>query len=193
MPSKDFDTGAHPTSGQSDKRRLTIPPTDWYRSLAAAGLRNPEVHGQARYWLQVEGSFTRALQRQCIKSFHVEVQQEGFAVPTREEAHHLGLPARQRAWIREVRLCGDGEPWVLARTIIPLACLEGRGRRLRHLGNRPLGAYLFSSPDWQRGPLETGLCNRVVSGQPALARRSMFWHRKQGLLVGEYLLPDLYI
>ncbi len=192
MPSKDFDTGAHPTSGHPDKRRLTIPPTDWYRSLAAAGLRNPQVHGPARYWLQVEGSFTRALQRQCTETFHVEVQHEGFAVPTREEAQHLGLPARQRAWIREVRLCGDGQPWVLARTIIPLACLEGRGRRLRHLGNRPLGAYLFSSPDWQRGPLETGLCNRVVSGQPAMARRSMFCHRQQCLLVGEYLLPDLF-
>jgi len=192
MPSKDCDTGVRPDGGRSEERRLTIPHTYWYRSLAAAGLRDSRVHGPARYWLQVEGSFTRALQGQCRRSFHVEVQHEGFAVPTREEAKQLAIPARQRAWIREVRLCGDGEPWVLARTIIPLACLEGRGRRLRHLGNRPLGAYLFSSPDWQRGPLETGLCQRTNAGQPALARRSMFCHGAHCLLVGEYLLTSLY-
>ena len=192
MRSRGSDIGSYRPSQRPDEGCLTIPPTDWYRSLAAAGLRNPDVHGPARYWLQVEGSFTRALQQRCLRSFHVEVQHEGFAVPTPEEAQHLAIPARQRAWIREVRLCGDGVPWVLARTIIPLSCLAGRGRRLRNLGNRPLGAYLFSSPDWQRGPLETGLCHRDVEGQPEVARRSLFHHHDRALLVGEYFLPSLY-
>ncbi|MDO3721130.1 chorismate lyase [Marinobacter sp. chi1] len=192
MPSKDFDPPQKLPTADRAQWDLSIPATDWYDSLAAAGLRNPDVHGPARHWLQVEGSFTRALQSRCTNSFHVEVQHEGFAVPTLEEARHLNIPIRQRAWIREVRLCGDGTPWVLARTVIPLSCLEGRGRRLRHLGNRPLGAYLFSSPDWQRGPLETGLCQRTVQGQPEIARRSVFHHDDRKLLVGEYLLPVLY-
>ncbi|SFR47188.1 chorismate lyase [Marinobacter gudaonensis] len=171
--------------------RPNIPPTDWYRSLTAAGLREPAVHGPARHWLQVEGSFTRALQKRCSRSFQVEVRQEGFATPTREEALRLAIPHRQYAWIREVSLCGDGEPWVLARTVIPLDCLEGEGRRLLHLGNRPLGAYLFSSPHWQRGPLETGLCQPESPDQPRLARRSLFTGHNSALLVGEYLLPAL--
>ncbi|WP_273205381.1 chorismate--pyruvate lyase family protein [Marinobacter subterrani] len=171
---------------------LSIPPTAWYRSLTAAGLRNPQVHGCARYWLRVEGSFTRALQKQCTRSFHVDVRQEGFAPPSLEESRRLDIPPRQHAWIREVRLCGDGEPWVLARTVIPLSCLEGEGRRLLHLGNRPLGAYLFSSPLWQRGPLETGVCNPAVAGQPQLARRSLFSGHNSSLLVGEYFLPALF-
>ena len=192
MPSRvsDIDTCEDNTS-------LIIPPTDWYRSLAAAGLRNPDVHGPARYWLQVEGSFTRALQNRCASSFHVEVQREGFATPTLEEAKRLNIPLRQLAWIREVRLCGDGEPWVLARTVIPLACLTGEGRRLLHLGSKPLGAYLFSSRGWHRGPLETGLCHyqgRVLSRTraPEIARRSLFSNKNSALLVGEYLLPLLY-
>jgi chorismate--pyruvate lyase len=172
--------------------RLTIPQTDWYQSLTAAGLRNPKVHGPARYWLQVEGSFTRALQKQCSRSFHVEVRREGFATPTQEEARRLCIPHRQVAWIREVSLCGDNQPWVLARTVIPLNCLEGEGRRLLHLGNRPLGAYLFTSPHWQRGPLETGLCKPASPGQPELARRSLFSGHNSSLLVGEYLLPALF-
>ncbi|PSF14644.1 chorismate--pyruvate lyase family protein [Marinobacter shengliensis] len=182
MPSKDSDHRNGPI----------IPPTRWYRSLAAAGLHNPAVHGPARHWLQVEGSFTRALQQQCRYRFHVEVCNEGFAVPTLEEARRLGLAPRQRAWIREVRLCGDSQPWVLARTVIPLACLEGNGRRLRNLGNKPLGAYLFSRPEWLRGPLETGLCQNTDGQQPQLARRSLFHRGNEALMVGEYLLPTLY-
>jgi chorismate--pyruvate lyase len=192
MPLKDFDTSARQPARLSDEQSLSIPATDWYRSLAAAGLRNPEVHGPARYWLQVEGSFTRAVQQKCRHSFHVEVRYQGFCLPTAEEARRLAIPARQRAWVREVRLCGDGAPWVLARTIIPLYCLEGEGRRLLHLGSKPLGAYLFSSANWQRGPLETGLCHRQVTGQPDIARRSLFRNGHRALLVGEYLLPVLY-
>lgn len=192
MPSKVSDT-----SIPANTPGLTIPPTNWYQSFAAAGLRNPEIHGPARYWLQVEGSFTRALQKQCKHSFHVEVPREGFATPTLEEARRLKIPMRQRAWIREVRLCGDGTPWALARTVIPLSCLTGKGRRLLHLGNKPLGAYLFSSQSWQRGPLETGLCRpqghpSPTAGMPEIARRSLFSNRGSALLVGEYLLPILY-
>lgn len=170
----------------------SIPPTTWYRSLAAAGLRCPDVHGSARYWLTVEGSFTRALQQECREDFHVEVVREGFALPGAEEARRLALPARQLAWIREVRLCGDGQPWVLARTVIPQNCLTGHGKRLSGLGSKPLGAYLFSNPEWQRGPLETGLCQPLTPTQPQLARRSLFHRGPDALMVAEYLLPVLY-
>jgi chorismate--pyruvate lyase len=192
MPLKDFDTSGGQLSALSGKQCLSIPATDWYRSLVAAGLRNPAVHGPAKYWLQIKGSFTRAVQKKCQYSFHVEVRHQGYAVPTPEESLRLGIPARQQAWIREVRLCGDNNPWVLARTVIPLYCLEGEGHRLLHLGSKPLGAYLFSNTNWQRGPLETGLCHTRFKGQPEIARRSMFRNGKRALLVGEYFLPVLY-
>ena len=174
---------------------LDIPGTQWHRSLAGAGLRRPDVHGPARYWLQVQGSFTQALKQQCRHSFQVEVCREGFMRPTAEEARTLKLPNRQLAWVREVRLLGDHTPWVLARTVIPLDCLEGKGRQLRHLGNKPLGAFLFSSPEWRRGPLEIGLCHRPQPRhpqQPRLARRSLFYRDQSALMVCEYLLPELY-
>lgn len=167
------------------------PRTRWYQSLAAAGLVNPVVHGPAHYWLTLEGSLTRALQLRCQQSFRVDILQEGWARPDREEALTLGIPEREYAWVREVRLCGDDTPWVLARTVIPGATLRGSDRRLRHLGNRPLGAYLFSNPAWERGPFETGLCHTDRPGQPATARRSRFSNGQKSLLVGEYFLPQL--
>lgn len=171
---------------------LNIPATRWYQSLAAAGLHRPDVHGPARYWLQVQGSFTQALKQQCQHSFHVDVRREGFMRPSVEEARTLNLANRQLAWIREVRLIGDQTPWVLARTVIPLDCLEGKGRQLRHLGNKPLGAFLFSSPEWRRGAIETGLCQPGQASQPQLARRSRFYRGQDALMVSEYLLPELY-
>lgn len=170
--------------------RSIVPRAQWYRSFQQARLNHPQLQGNAAFWLQAEGSLTRHLQLRCRESFHVEVANEGFALPGREEALTLGIPHRQRAWVREVRLCGDGAPWVLARTIIPLDTLSGHGRRLRHLGRIPLGAWLFSHREWGRGPLQTGLCPGDAA-TPSCARRSIFASRNHSLLVGEYFLPAL--
>jgi chorismate lyase len=180
MPSRDSDA----VSG------IRIPETDWYRSFAAAGLRDPAIHGRLGHWLKLEGSLTRALQLRCHDSFRVDILSEGFARPSREESRTLGLLPRHRAWIREVCLLGDNTPWVLARTVIPIATLTGRGRRLRHLGRQPLGAYLFSNTEWHRGDFETGLCHRDTPDQPRAARRSEFFSGHRRLLVGEYFLPQ---
>jgi len=171
--------------------RSIVPAVRWYRSFRQARLNQPGLQGSAAFWLQAEGSLTRHLQLRCRQRFHVEVANEGFSMPTRDEALTLGIPHRQRAWVREVRLCGDGAPWVLARTIIPLDTLSGRGRRLRHLGRVPLGAWLFSHREWSRGALQAGLCLKARADEPHCARRSIFTSHDHSLLVGEYFLPEL--
>ncbi|MCH8497922.1 MAG: chorismate lyase [Marinobacter sp.] len=183
MPLKGSDTSGRDTAS-------LIPPTRWYPNRVRASLRRGAPLGAARHWLQLEGSLTRALQMRCDR-FSVQVLAEGFRCPTLEESRTLNIRLRQRAWIREVCLQGDGEPWVLARTVIPLRTLQGPGRRLRHLGRKPLGAYLFSHTQWQRGPFQTGLCRAQQAGAPTLARRSSFCNGKRCLLVGEYFLPAL--
>ena len=190
MPLRDFELSAAVVADSHTMMR--IPPTDWYRSFSAAGLRESGIHGPLGHWLKLEGSLTRALQLRCRSCFRVDILREGFARPTLEEARTLDIPPRQNAWIREVSLNGDNTPWVLARTIIPLATMAGPGRRLRNLGRRPLGAYLFSQPEWQRGPFETGLCQRTSGAQPLAARRSRFFSGNRSLLVGEYFLPTLF-
>ena len=181
MPSRDFRFG----------QPVPIPETDWYPSFAAAGISTTLPHDIAQNWLQQKGSLTRALKLRCREHFHVEVRAEGFVLPRADEARTLGIPPRQTAWVREVQLCGDGEPWVLARTVIPRATLAGRGRRLRHLGQNPLGSYLFSRPEWRRGPIQPGRCHTDSAQQPSFARRSCFSSHQHSLLVVEYFLPAL--
>ena len=123
--------------------------------------------------------------------------------PSRDEARVLTLRLDAWAWSREVQLlCGD-RPWVFARTLIPAATLNGRGRRLTHLGTRPLGEVLFADPGIHRGPVEIA---RIVAGQTLhqraftgfieppdaiWGRRSVFWIDGLPLLVCEIFLTDL--
>lgn len=142
------------------------------------------IPASLREWLLAHGSLTKQLTAQAHGQFRVRPFYQAFARPTREEAWFLGVPQQQRAWIREVELYGcDAVPWVRARSVIPIATVKGRGRRLRHLGSRSLGSLLFAR---QHPP-----CTRQVARLPlGWARRSRYiWHG-QPLLVQECFLPS---
>lgn len=177
MPSRGSDIGPADSGA---------PATRWYPSVAAARIPAARDLSDATFWLTLEGSMTRALRARCESRFQVEILREGYARPTSGEARALGLPTRQLAWIREVQLCGDGEPWVTARTVIPLPTLRGNGRRLRHLGRQPLGAQLFRHQRWERGPFHIGLTQQTTADQPVIGRRSHFTRGRYALLVNEF-------
>jgi len=155
-----------------------------------------------RDWLLHTGSLTRRVQQACAGRFRVRVEMQGWARPRLDEYRALGLRWGRIALIREVHLLCDEQPWVFARTIIPVSTLRGRERRLAHLGSRPLGAVLFADPHMQRGPVEVAcirpgskLFATAVKGlkrRPAeiWGRRSVFRLGGKPLLVSEiFLLP----
>lgn len=47
------------------------------------------------------------------------------------------------AWVRSVKLYGDADAWVLAKSIFPLSSLTGSLARLKALGATPIGYVLF--------------------------------------------------
>lgn len=140
-----------------------------------------------RPWLTDQGSLTRLLQKASGGDFSVRVLTQRIGCPSAAEAQALGLRPRQRALIREVLLCGHGEPWVFARTLIPIRTLCGRQRALRHIGARPLGALLFRAPDMRRDPLQIASLTGA-QGEPLWARRSIFRLADKPLLVCEVFL-----
>lgn len=126
-----------------------------------------------------------------------------WARPSRSEARNLKLSRKGYVWVREVHLLCDEQPWVFARTLIPLSTLHGRGRHLMRLGSRPLGEVLFTDPQVNRGPMEAACIQvgqrlhrrafgeREESLDPIWGRRSIFHIDGQPLLVCEIFLPDL--
>lgn len=168
-----------------------------WRTVAAA---RPAMSPSWWQWVASTDSLTsRLITAGGEKQFRVRLLRQGVGWPRPDEAQVLGIGTKRYAWLREVALCLDETPWVVARSIAPLTQLKGQ--RLEGLGERSLGSWLFRQPDLVRGPVEAtsqapsfarvnGIENRCVWG-----RRSVFHHGgKQGglsLLVQEYFLQTM--
>ena len=142
-----------------------------------------------------KGSLTQRLIDQSKNNFSVEVYGQQLAAPRLDESNLLNLAYKRAALVREVFLCGNNQPWVFARSIIPQSTLTGRLRALRHLDNRPLGAVLFSDPTMTRGPMEIARIpaaaipdNRQDPHATLWGRRSVFYLDNKPLLVSEIFL-----
>lgn len=163
-------------------------------------------------WLLERGSLTRRVRRACDGVAHIRVHKHMLGVPFLTERLQLGLPRGAKVLVREVELCCDGQPWVFARTLIPLSTMHSSGMKLRYLGTRSLGTLLFTDVATHRHKVEiacllsqhqlfrqmqhitTTTCARPQA-LPAMlwGRRSLFRLPSGPLLVNEIFLPDIVI
>ncbi|WP_229838154.1 chorismate--pyruvate lyase family protein [Cellvibrio zantedeschiae] len=150
-----------------------------------------------RSWLLDNGSLTAKLLKLSQGDFRVEVLRQLNARASLSEAQALGINPHQICLIREVILRGHNQPWVFARSVLPLSSLTGNLRHLRKQGNRPLGAFLFSQPHLKRSPIALSLISRhhayvpekLVGDAQIWGRRSIFSLSDKPLLVSEVFLP----
>ena len=163
---------------------------------------------QWRTWLADRGSLTQRLQRMSNGTFAVTVLKQEWTKPRRDESIALGIPFGQYALVREVVLSGQGQPWVFARSVMPLSVLQGKLRFLRKLDNRPLGGLLFKNRAIRRGSIfiaqwphaqlpdtlqpEVSRCTNHSRTSTLWARYSIFYHESAGLMVSEVFLPALF-
>jgi len=150
-------------------------------------------------WLAYSGSLTARLQAACGGRLRVRVVYEGWQYPRFDEAAALEEWGRL-AWVREIFMSCDDEPWVFARTVMPLGSLTGSQRRLRHLGTKPLGSVLFRGSGVRRRALQFArvtapgafdLRDAIDYETPLWARRSLLEATGRPLLVSEVFLPAL--
>lgn len=153
-------------------------------------------------WVFVSGSLTRHLKSFCGPNFRVQVLRQSFASPFPDERRLLQMRQGRWALVREVALFSGNGPLVLARSVLPLKTLRGAGRRLAHLGNRPLGEFLFSYRNLDRVRFEVAEVDRScwhpsVGSEYGLnggtwGRRSLYTLAGRPLLVAEFFLPPLF-
>lgn len=149
-----------------------------------------------RGWLLDNGSLTAKLIELSGGEFEVEVLRQYVGRPSLSERRRLGLGLGGWVLVREVVLRGRGEPWVFARSLVPLTSLVGPLRQLRHLRARPLGAFLFAQPKLEREPMEVSrilpadtYVPESLQGNARLwGRRSVFRLSGKPLLVSEVFL-----
>lgn len=183
----------------------------WVAVDYAAILHMQEI---TRDWLLDSASLTLRVKQYCQVNqkgcFSVKLLWQGMDIPSNDEVQRLKLKSRRYALIREVLLfCGD-TPLIFARTVIPIKTLTGPQRQLGHLGNRPLGEFLFAQPALHRDAMEVALVSQghqlfdVAKSHLSLlakhhnkfdqvwARRSIFCLRYKPLLVAEVFLPEVF-
>lgn len=176
----------HRLKSKPASARATWDNLSWYSPFFPAR-PEPDLHWQN--WLSDSGSLTRRLKEVSDGRFRVELLSQRLCRPALNEAALLGLAPDQHAVIRQVILHGAGQPWVFARTVMPLATLAQGNDYLLRLGNRSLGSVLFNSPHIHRAGLE------ICQPDPAFitpfhwGRRSLFQIRRQPILVCELFLP----
>lgn len=144
-----------------------------------------------RPWLLAQGSLTQQLRTHAGGQFRVLPLHESLQHPRADEIKQLHIMPSQRVWVREVLLYGnDLEPWVHARSVMPLPTLRGSGRRLKLLKNRSLGSVLFERGGVQRVPrFQQRKSRELAKLSEGWTRRTTYvWHDKL-LLVQETFLP----
>lgn len=169
----------------------------------ASWLNRPIVFGQLKPWLIDCGSLTSSLQRR-YSDFKVQLIGMKFDIVIVDEANLLQTPTHKTALIREVLLFGDDQPVVFARSVLLRSNLRGAWHGLTKLGNKPLGAALFSNPKVKRAAISYKKLSphqvlyqkaaQHLSDKPAYlwARRSVFRLNCATILVTEVFLPNLF-
>lgn len=175
--------------------------SSWFRP---SDIYSKKLDPEVVSWLHDQGSLTRRLMEFCPRQFSVRVLSQQWVKPEIDEARLLNIPHRQLALLRQVQLlCGE-TVCVYARSVIPLKTLKGRHRRLQFLGDRPLGAYLFSNPGLRRtrqqlasiahkdALFEIAMSGSDLNCEKIWGRRSLFSIDDKPLLVSEFFLPALF-
>lgn len=180
--------------------RQTQPEPRW---VPLNQLRSGAMPPRFSAWVRDNGSLTRAVLDTCDGRFQVDVRAQGWGRSLPGERSLLNMAPGLRALVREVKLLCDGSPWVFARTLIPATSLRGAARRLAHLGNRPLGALLFSDPSTHRIAIEVArltpqhalfhaACSHLEAFPEEIwGRRTLFSFAGKPLLVNEIFLPAI--
>lgn len=102
-------------------------------------------------------------------------------------SQEVDLLSDEPCLLRKVVLCGDSEPWVLGRTLIPASSLTDQDHDLEQQGDIPLGITVFSTDNVRRDALQVGWA-KTEDGE-FLARRSRLWMNNKPMLVAELFLP----
>src|SRR5579872_6445123 len=132
------------------------------------------------------GSLTHRLRERAGDDFHLRVLNERELALPAADAGLLGAGIGEAAYQREVYLCGL-KPLVYARSVA--AKSKGGERRLKELGERPLGDRLFAEKGALRSPIQTAqivpgqtLFEEALAGMRERPAAEMLWARRSVLV-----------
>lgn len=149
--------------------------------------------------LSDRGSLTDRFRQMIGATPHLNRLSQGRQFVSLQEREILGIPARQMALVREIKM-GDGhKDWMFARTIVPIKTLNGSAKRISYLNETPIGQILFGRNGAVRQSMQVELTCLLPKAAldlgilptfPLWQRQSIFEFQSGPLMVTELFLPD---
>ena len=153
------------------------------RNLRPNRTREQQLPAELKKWLYASGSLTQQLTDLAGGEFHVERIKEQYQRLTLADSRRMKMPYHHLAWVRETNLYGcEEQAWVKAKSIFPILSLQKKARLFQHIGNKPIGWFLFqrTNPACER---------RVIHLEEGWTRQSCYtWHGCK-FIVQETFLP----
>jgi len=167
-----------------------------------------EIHRAPRKWqpwLSDTGSLTQKIENAIGQKLEVQVLRDCPQSLSSDESRYFHFKIR-RCRVREVLLCANNIPVVMAHSVIPTFSSSGSNHRVLRLGTRPLGAVLFAKTrkhskakpprDIARLDKSSSLWKRCSKNyarldSPLWARRTLYQLKGRPILVNEIFLPAL--
>lgn len=154
------------------------------RNNQCINILNKDINPFLKKWLCASGSLTQQLIDLGDGQFRVKPYKEYFQRLEFNDAKWMGMPHQHTSWVRESFLYGCEErPWVKAKSIFPIMSLQKKARIFKHIGEKPIGWFLFQRTN--------PLCERrVIWLEDGWTRQSCYtWHGCK-FIVQETFLPD---
>lgn len=167
-----------------------------------------EIHRAPRQWqswLSDCGSLTQNIEKAIGQKLEVQILRDFSQSLNSDESRYFHFKIR-RCRVREVLLCANGIPLVMAHSVIPTLSSSGSNHAILRLGTKPLGAVLFSKTrkhskakpprDIARLDKSSDLWKRCSKhfknlSSPLWARRTLYRLKGHPILVNEIFLPAL--
>ena len=153
------------------------------RNKQAAKIRDSQLSAELKVWLYASGSLTQQLTVLANGVFKVQPIREHYRRLSFADSQWMHMPHQHTSWVRESYLYGcEIQPWVKAKSIFPILSLQARARIFQHIGNKPIGWFLFqrTNPHCVR---------RVILLDEGWTRQSCYtWHGCK-FIVQETFLP----
>lgn len=155
---------------------------DW---LAPEEFVFPDLN--AKSWLLEQESLSHRLSTHC-RNLTVDLQYNHWVDAFSLTDSETFLLSQEKCLLRKVILQGDGNPWVVGRTLIPQSSMDSQPSDLEQQGEVPLGVTVFNAETVMRDALQVGWAE--IGEQRLLARRSRLWMNEKPMLVAELFLCD---
>ncbi len=153
--------------------------------LSPEEFKFPDLHSKS--WLLEQGSLSIRLSHHC-QDLTVDLQRNQWIKASSLSKSEMKLLVDEECLLREVILQGDGQSWIVGRTLIPHSSIQDQSHNLEFQGEIPLGLTVFSSDNVKRDELQVGWAE--TPDGLLLARRSRLWMNHKPMLVAELFIAD---